>query len=213
MNAAEKKKTRREFLRDAAVFGGALASLSSIPYRASAQVVGANDRIRIGIMGAGGRARQHMSFLLPGRDEGRMGVPQWKVMYVPGAEIVAIADVYEPNRDHAAAIAGTGDEKVPRLPGTPGPEGYRCRHHRLARPLAQADAGGRGGGGQRCVCGEIRDPRGRRRPRGNPSRREERPHGADRDPDAELAPLHTRESRLLIRGRWGRCGSSMPGGF
>jgi len=58
MNAAEKKKTRRELLRDAAVLGGALASLSSVPYRASAQVMGANDRIRIGIMGAGGRARR-----------------------------------------------------------------------------------------------------------------------------------------------------------
>jgi predicted dehydrogenase len=107
----DRGKTRREFLRDAAVFGGAVASLSSIPYRASAQVVGANDRIRIGIMGAGGRARQHMSFLLPGGNEGGMGVPQWKVVYVPGTQIVAIADVYEPNRDHAAAMAGPETKK------------------------------------------------------------------------------------------------------
>ena len=111
MKTAEKKKTRREFLRDTAVWGGALASLSSIPYRASANVVGANDRIRIGIMGAGGRARQHMGFLLPGHNEGQMGVPQWKVVYVPGTQIVAIADVFEPNRDQSAAMAGPETKK------------------------------------------------------------------------------------------------------
>ena len=111
MNAAEKKKTRRELLRDAAVLGGAFASLSSVPYRASAQVVGANDRIRIGIMGAGGRARQHMSFLLPGLDEGQMGVPEWKIIHVPGTQIVAIADVFEPNLEQSAAIAGPETKK------------------------------------------------------------------------------------------------------
>ena len=111
MNAAEKKKTRRELLKDAAVFGGALASLSPVPYRASAQVVGANDRIRIGIMGAGGRARQHMSFLLPGLNEGQMGVAQWKVINVPGTQIVAIADVFEPNLDRSAAMVGPDTKK------------------------------------------------------------------------------------------------------
>jgi len=107
----DKGKTRREFLIDAALYGGALTSLSSIPYRASAQVVGANDRIRIGVMGAGGRARQLMGFLLPDHDEGRLGVPQWKVVYVPGAQIVAIADVFEPNRDQGAALAGSDTKK------------------------------------------------------------------------------------------------------
>ena len=106
MKIAATKKTRRELLRDAAVLGGAIASLSSIPSRASAQVAGANDRIRIGVMGAGGRARQLMSFLLPGHDEGQMGVQQWKVVYVPGTQIVAIADVFETNRERSAAMAG-----------------------------------------------------------------------------------------------------------
>jgi len=104
-------KTRREFLRDAAVFGGAIASLSSVPYRASAQVVGANDRIRIGVMGAGGRARQLLQFLLPGPEENWMGMPQFKIIMVPGAQIVAIADVYELNRDRAAAMAGPETKK------------------------------------------------------------------------------------------------------
>jgi predicted dehydrogenase len=62
-------------------------------------------------MGAGGRARQHMGFLLPGHNEGQMGVLQWKVVYVPGAQIVAIADVFEPNRDQSAAMAGPETKK------------------------------------------------------------------------------------------------------
>jgi predicted dehydrogenase len=107
----DRGKTRRELLKDAAVFGGALASLSSIRYRASAQVVGANDRIRVGVMGAGGRARQLMGFLLPGHDEGQLGVPQWKVVYVPGAQIVAIADVFETNRERSAVMAGPETKK------------------------------------------------------------------------------------------------------
>jgi predicted dehydrogenase len=62
-------------------------------------------------MGVGGRSRQHMSFLLPGGKEGGMGIPQWKVKYVPGTEIVAVADVFETNLDHAATIVGPQTKK------------------------------------------------------------------------------------------------------
>jgi len=108
---AEKKKTRREFLKGAAAYGGAMTSLSSIPSHASAKVAGANDRIRIGVMGAGGRARQILQFLLPGPFGDWMGMPQFKISYVPGAQIVAIADVYEINRDRAAAMTGPETKK------------------------------------------------------------------------------------------------------
>ena len=104
-------KTRREFLRDAAGYGGAIAALSSVPYRASARVVGASDQVRIGVMGAGGRAREIMKFLLPGPEEDWAGMPQFKIVRVPGTQIVAIADVYETNRDRAAAQAGTETKK------------------------------------------------------------------------------------------------------
>ena len=49
---------------------------------ATAQVRGANDRIRIGVIGTGGRAR------------GLMGL----LKKLPGNEMVAVCDVYEPRR-------------------------------------------------------------------------------------------------------------------
>jgi predicted dehydrogenase len=107
----EMKKSRREFLKEAALCGGAVVSAASVPSRAAAHVVGANERIRIGVIGTGGRARQLMGFLLPGHNEGQMNVPQWKVVYVPGTQIVAVADVFEPNRDRSAEMAGPGTRK------------------------------------------------------------------------------------------------------
>src|SRR5207249_1494286 len=57
---------------------------------ASARAVGANDRIRVGVIGTGGRARGLMRQL---KD-------------LPGAQMVAVADVYEPRALEAAEIAG-----------------------------------------------------------------------------------------------------------
>ena len=64
---------RREFLRAsaAAVSGG--------------RIMGANERIRVGALGTGGRTRYHMAVL------NRIG----------GTEIVAVCDVYEPRRREA----------------------------------------------------------------------------------------------------------------
>ena len=57
---------------------------------------GANDRIRIGVIGTGGRARGLMTLL----------------KRLPGNDIVAICDVYEPRLLQAAEIAGTTATKV-----------------------------------------------------------------------------------------------------
>ena len=81
--------TRRTFLTAASglVVGTRLAA-------SSAQ--GANDRVRIGVIGTGGRARGLMSLLNK----------------LPGNEMVAVCDVYEPRLLQAAEIAGTTAVKV-----------------------------------------------------------------------------------------------------
>jgi predicted dehydrogenase len=63
---------------------------------AGAGVQGANDRIRVGVIGTGGRARGLMTLL----------------KRLPGNEIVAICDVYEPRVLQAAEIATTATTKV-----------------------------------------------------------------------------------------------------
>ena len=81
--------TRRTFLTTASglVVGARLAASG---------VQGANDRIRIGVIGTGGRARGLMNLLTK----------------LPGNEMVAVCDVYEPRLLLAAEIAGTTATKV-----------------------------------------------------------------------------------------------------
>src|SRR5256712_3370592 len=84
---------RRRFL--GASLGGATALLAG--WRPSpASALGANDRLRIGVIGTGGRARDLMKKLRP----------------LPGQEIVAVSDVYEPRILEAAEIAGGKAAKV-----------------------------------------------------------------------------------------------------
>jgi predicted dehydrogenase len=82
--------TRRTFLAAAsgAVVAGARAAGSTIQ--------GAGNRIRIGVIGTGGRARGLMTLL----------------KRLPGNEMVAVCDVYEPRLLQAAEIAGPGAAKV-----------------------------------------------------------------------------------------------------
>jgi len=81
--------TRRTFFMAAS--GLALGARSAL-----ASVQGANDRIRIGVIGTGGRARGLMSLLKK----------------LPGNEMVAVCDVYEPRVLQAAEIAGSMVTKV-----------------------------------------------------------------------------------------------------
>src|SRR5688572_14967075 len=76
--------TRRAFLTaaPALIVGARLAA---------SQAQGANDRIRIGVIGTGGRARGLMN----------------QLKKLPGNELVAVCDAYEPRLLQAAEIAGT----------------------------------------------------------------------------------------------------------
>ncbi len=76
---------RRTFLKSAA--GLAVAAPVAPP-----TVLGANDRIRIGVIGPGGRARGLMN----------------QLKTLPGNSMVAVCDVYEPRMQQAAEIAGPG---------------------------------------------------------------------------------------------------------
>ena len=81
--------TRRTFLTAAST----LALGTRLP---AASVQGANDRVRIGVIGSGGRARGLMN----------------QLETIAGAEITAVCDVYEPRILQAAEIAGPGVVKV-----------------------------------------------------------------------------------------------------
>jgi len=83
---------RRRFLRTSL---GATVLLAGT--RVSASAPSANDRIRIGVIGTGGRARDLMKKLRP----------------LPGQEVVAVSDVYEPRMLEAVEIAGGKAAKVP----------------------------------------------------------------------------------------------------
>ena len=63
---------------------------------AASTAQGANERIRVGVIGTGGRARGLMNHL----------------KRLPGNEMVAVCDVYEPRLLQAAEIAGSGAAKV-----------------------------------------------------------------------------------------------------
>ncbi len=74
---------RRDFLKRSAVAGAVAVSLGR-----SRSVLGANERVRLGVIGTGGRARGLMRTLLN----------------IPNNEMIAVCDVYEPRRLEAAAI-------------------------------------------------------------------------------------------------------------
>jgi predicted dehydrogenase len=70
---------RRTFLRNSAIGAGAMISSSRL---AAANILGANDRIRLGAIGLGGRSRKSLTPLHKNQ---------------PDTEIVALCDVYETN--------------------------------------------------------------------------------------------------------------------
>ena len=69
--------TRRDFLKETAVAGATAAVLGGL---APARVLGANDKIRVGAMGTGGRCQYLMKLF---KDN-------------PSVELVAVCDVYGP---------------------------------------------------------------------------------------------------------------------
>src|SRR5829696_8207015 len=87
--------TRRVFLSTASGLLVASTRLGAQTAGSTARVQGASDRIRIGIIGTGGRARGLMTNL----------------KRLAGAEIVAVCDVYDPRLLQAAEIAGASAAK------------------------------------------------------------------------------------------------------
>jgi predicted dehydrogenase len=81
---------------DRRTFLTAASGLALSARAAKAAIQGANNRIRIGVIGTGGRAR------------GLMGL----LKKLPGSEMVAVCDVYEPRVLQAAEIATTATIKV-----------------------------------------------------------------------------------------------------
>jgi predicted dehydrogenase len=77
--------SRRAFLSSSAAIGAA----SALALPASAQPVGANERLNIGLIGTGGRCRHLMQALAK----------------VPNTRMAALCDIYEPHLDLAAKIA------------------------------------------------------------------------------------------------------------
>src|SRR5215469_4704628 len=75
--------TRREFLKQA-TFGA--AALAAYP---PPSVLGANERVRVGMIGVGGRGEELLK----------------QVLKVPNVQLVAIADVYSRRRDAAKQMA------------------------------------------------------------------------------------------------------------
>jgi len=79
MNEIKFTPTRRDFLKQAA-----LGTAAVLAYPAST-VLGANDRVRVGMIGVGDRGNDLLGQVLPLR----------------GVELVAMADVYSRRRDQA----------------------------------------------------------------------------------------------------------------
>ena len=79
--------SRREFLKDSGLAGASVALLGGL---APGRVLSANDQIRVGVLGSGGRAQYLMHLFKKS----------------PVTQFVAVCDVYGPHRAEALEIAG-----------------------------------------------------------------------------------------------------------
>jgi predicted dehydrogenase len=80
--------TRRDFLKQAALGTAALGTAAFLAYPTS-RVLGANDRVRVGMIGVGNRGQDLLK----------------QVISVPNTQLVAIVDVYTRRHDEAKKIA------------------------------------------------------------------------------------------------------------
>src|SRR5947208_16776888 len=87
----ENAVSRRGFLETAGLATGAAVATGALAHPAVAKVKGANDRINFAILGPGGRAQSHIKVLLDMKEEAKP------------VDIIAVADVYERNRERAKA--------------------------------------------------------------------------------------------------------------
>ena len=87
--------SRRGFIQTAGAATGAVAAAATaFPHPAIAKALGANERINFAILGPGGRAQAHIGHLLNIKKEGGL------------VDIIAVADVYDRNRENAKDRTG-----------------------------------------------------------------------------------------------------------
>ena len=103
------------------LFAGAAVSMTA---RAYSQIRGANERLRIGVIGCGGMATSHMRNLVKMREGDNI-------------DITAVCDVYAEARQQAAEL--TGGKIHQGLSRHPRQQGHRLRPDRHARALALPD--------------------------------------------------------------------------
>ena len=91
---AQPKPSRRKFLTSSGkvVVGAALTASSY------SRVLGANDRIRLGVVGCGNMGTQHIHHFVD--DEGAFAK-------ATNAEITAVCDIYEPRKERATQLSGS----------------------------------------------------------------------------------------------------------
>lgn len=97
MNKEYRFKSRRDFMKELTFFSSSATLLASAPWvQAFAQDngkhSGANDTVRIGVIGTGSRGKYIMR----------------KLQRVEGCKIIAICDIYKPNYDKGLELAGAG---------------------------------------------------------------------------------------------------------
>ena len=172
---------RRTFLETAGAATGAAVAAGSIAHPAIGAVKGANEKLKVGILGPGGRAQEHIRILNHLKDETKGAV-----------EIVGLCDVWDGNDAirrglyHSAKKCGLdaeGKDKdritkdYRRLLDNKDIDAVPDRH---ARPLARQDVHRRHGGRQGRLLRKADDPHDRRGPSGG------------RDGQADQAGLHRR---------------------
>jgi len=115
----EKEKTmpRRDFVKSAAAGVAGLAA-ASIPASSYARILGANDRVRVGIVGFSDRFRQAL-------------LPAFKAAGPPlNFEIVAVSDIWNRRRDEGVA-------EIERVMGAK-PRAFRNNEEMYAAKIADA---------------------------------------------------------------------------
>ncbi len=95
----DKKQTRREFIQKGVSAGAVATAFTAASH---ARVIGANDKIRVGLIGCGGRGSYHLGWV-------HRTVPETK------AEVVAACDIWNKKRDRAEQIIKERFENSPLM--------------------------------------------------------------------------------------------------
>src|ERR1044071_6079040 len=109
MNNESKSSSRRQFLGSATVAATGAAALASaaqkapkpgVPARSASRVVGASDRIRLGMIGMGGMGTVHLQAFMKQAEEEK------------DIQVAAVCDVFTKRKNRARDIAKLTDKDV-----------------------------------------------------------------------------------------------------